>query len=313
VTKVLITCPPALATADQYLQRLSPEGITVLLAEVVQQLSEEQLLDRIGDIDGLIAGDDQLTARVLEAALRLRVIVRWGIGMDNVDLQAAGRLGIRVVNTPGVFGDEVADVAIGYLILLARQLHRVHEGVRAGHWPKPQGMSLAGRRLTIVGLGSIGRAVARRALAMGMSISGCDVTPAARDAAAAEGIHVGQLDHLVEQCDALMLCSPLTPQTRQLVNARLLERMPAGGWLVNVARGGLVDEAALIDALRSGHLAGAALDVFETEPLPLESPLRDLGNVIFGSHNASNTVEAVRRVNELACERLLQGLIEVSR
>jgi len=148
---------------------------------------------------------------------------------------------------------------------------------------------------------------------MGMSISGCDVTPAARDAAAAEGIHVGQLDHLVEQCDALMLCSPLTPQTRQLVNARLLERMPAGGWLVNVARGGLVDEAALIDALRSGHLAGAALDVFETEPLPLESPLRDLGNVIFGSHNASNTVEAVRRVNELACERLLQGLIEVSR
>jgi D-3-phosphoglycerate dehydrogenase / 2-oxoglutarate reductase len=313
VTRVLITCPPALATADQYVARLSPEGVTVMTAAVVQQLSEADLLPLVGDIEGLIAGDDQLTARVLEGAPRLRVIVRWGIGMDNVDLAAAERLGVRVVNTPGVFGDEVADVAIGYLILLARQLHRIDSGVRAGGWPKPQGVSLAGRRLAIVGLGSIGRSVARRGAAMGMSVAGCDISPVARELAAADGVHVGELDLLAEECDALVLCSPLTPQTRQMINAALIARMPAGAWLVNVARGGLVDEPALIAALQSGHLGGAALDVFDSEPLPPDSPLRTLDNVILGSHNASNTADAVARVNALACELLLNGLAEVRR
>ena len=170
--RVLITCPPALATSDTYLERLRAEGLDVVLADVVQQLTEDELIELVGDVDGMIAGDDPLTARVLEHAPKLRVMVRWGVGMDNVDLAAASSLGIRVVNTPGTFGEEVADVAIGYLILLARQLHRIDQSVRSGIWLKPQGRSLTGLTLGIVGLGTIGRAVARRAIAMRMDVVG---------------------------------------------------------------------------------------------------------------------------------------------
>ena len=311
--KVLVTCPPALATADQYLPRLERERIEVLLPHVVQQLGEEELLPLIHDVDGMIAGDDAITARVLEAASRLRVLVRWGIGTDNVDLAAASRLGIRVVNTPGVFGDEVADVAIGYLLLLARGMHKIDRGVRAGGWPKIQGHSLAGRRLAIIGLGSIGRAVARRALAMGMIVAGHDVIATARETAASEGVAIAPFEQLLAECDALALCCPMTPENHHLIDARAFSAMRPGGWLVNVSRGGLVDEEALIAALRSGALAGAGLDVFESEPLPPDSQLRGFDQVVLGSHNASNTVEAVSRVNALAVDRLLAGMKEVAR
>jgi D-3-phosphoglycerate dehydrogenase len=309
----LITCPPALATAAYYLDRLPRHGVEVVLADVVQQVPEEELIGMMGDIDGMVAGDDPLTARVLEHAPRLRVIVRWGIGMDNVDLAAAERLGIRVVNTPGVFGDEVADVAIGYLIMLARRLHRTDRGVRDGQWPKPQGWSLAGRRLAIVGLGSIGRAVARRAQAMGMIVAGHDVVAGARDAAAAQGIEIAEFERMLGDCDALVLCSNLTPENRGLINRRTLALMRPDSFLINVSRGGLIDEDALIEALSGGRLGGAARDVYEREPLPIDSALRGFDTVILGSHNASNTIDAVRRVNELAVDLLLRGLAEVSR
>ncbi len=311
--RVLITCPPALATSDTYLERLRAEDLDVVLADVVQQLTEDELIDLVGDIDGMIAGDDPLTARVLAHAPHLRVLVRWGVGMDNVDLAAASSLGIRVVNTPGAFGDEVADVAIGYLVLLARQLHRIDQGVRSGIWLKPQGRSLTGLTLGIVGLGTIGRAVARRAIAMRMHVVGSDVSADARERATSDGILVASVDELFGASNAVVICATLASDNRHLVNDRTLARMPPGGWLINVSRGGLVDERALGDALASGHLAGAALDVFEREPLSMDSPLRQFDQVILGSHNASNTVEAVERVNGLAIDHLLRGLAEVRR
>jgi D-3-phosphoglycerate dehydrogenase len=311
--RVLITCPPALATSETYLERCRAEGLDVVLAEVVQQLTEDELIDLVGDIDGMIAGDDPLTARVLEHAPHLRVLVRWGVGMDNVDLAAASSLGIRVVNTPGMFGEEVADVAIGYLVLLARQLHRIDQGVRHGIWLKPQGRSLTGLTLGIVGLGTIGRAVARRAIAMHMHVVGSDISADAREGAAADGILVVSLDELFGASHAVILCAALTADNWHTVNDTTISRMRRGGWLVNVSRGGLVDERALVDALASGHLAGAALDVFEEEPLSMDSPLRQFDQVILGSHNASNTVEAVERVNGLAIDHLLRGLAEVRR
>jgi D-3-phosphoglycerate dehydrogenase len=287
--------------------------LDVRLADVVQQLSEDELLALLGDVDGLIAGDDPLTERVLAGAPCLRVIVRWGVGMDNVDLTAARRLGIRVVNTPGVFGEEVADVAIAYLIMLARRLHEVDRAVRGGEWAKPQGRSLAGKTLGIVGLGTIGRAVARRAIAMRMSVIGCDVSPAAQEAASAEDVVVLPIEEVFARSDAIVLCSTLTTDSRGMVDRGLLDRMRSGGWLVNVARGGLIDETAIVAALESGRLAGAALDVFAQEPLAADSRLREMDGVILGSHNASNTIEAVTRVNDLAIEHLVRGLTEVTR
>lgn len=310
---VLITCPPALATADSFVPGLKARGLDVRLASVIQQPSEEDLIRLLQDVEGVIAGDDPLTSRVLRQAPKLRVIVRWGVGVDNVDLTEARKLGIRVVNTPGVFGDEVADVAIGYLILLARHLHRIDCSVRHGVWEKPQGRSLAGRTIGIIGLGTIGQAVARRAAAMRMVVVGHDVVAHARDTAAAQGVRIEPFDDLVARADVIVLCTALTSENRHLINATTLARMRPGGWLINVARGALVDEGALVAALKSGFLAGAALDVFESEPLSIDSPLQAFDQLILGSHNASNTVEAVARVNELAVDHLIRGLAEVSR
>jgi D-3-phosphoglycerate dehydrogenase len=306
--RVLLSCPQFQRHVGPYVERLAQLGIEADVPPMVQQLGEEELVGMIGRYDGMIAGDDEVTRRVLEAGTRLKVVSKWGVGTDNIDKAAAAELGIRVTNTPGVFAGEVADVNIGYLVMLARGLHRTDAGARAGGWPKIEGFSLAERTLGIVGLGAIGLALGVRAAAMGMHVVGTDVSSAQQDAAAEVGIRVAALDAVIRESDLLSLCCPLTAENRHMINAESLATMKPGSYLVNAARGPLVDEAALVDALRSGHLAGAALDVFEIEPLPADSPLRGFDSVILGTHNASNTLDAVLRVNEMAFDNLLMGL-----
>ena len=304
-----ITCVQLQRTIEDHRARLEDEGVQVLLPDVAgQQLSEAEMMAVVPGVDGLIVGDDAITRVVLERGDRLRVVSKWGIGIDNIDLAAAAELGIRVTNTPGVFDDEVADVVIGYLMLLARQLHSVDDAVRDGQWLKPVGVSLAGRTMGIVGLGHIGRAVARRAMALKMRVIGSEVIPEQASAAGAEGVDLVDLPTLLQQADVVSLNCPLTPDNWHMIDAVALAGMKAGGFLINTARGPLVDEAALAAAASRGDLAGAALDVFEVEPLPADSPLRDLRNVILGSHNASNTAEAVQRTSTLAIDNVLAGL-----
>jgi D-3-phosphoglycerate dehydrogenase len=310
---VLITCPQLQRTIDEHRARLEGEGIDIVLPRVVQQLSERELMVLLPGTDGIIVGDDPLTAQVLAHADRLRVISKWGVGIDNIDLSAAAQMGIRVTNTPGMFGDEVADVVIGYLILLARQLHRVDALARSGEWPKIEGISLAGRALGIVGLGAIGRAVATRTLAMGMHVFGTDIDEANAAAGAALGVRLASPEELLPQVDVLSLNCPLTEDNRHMINAGTLGTMRRGAWIINTARGPLIEERALVDALASGVVGGAALDVFEVEPLPADSPLRRFDSVILGSHNGSNTAEAVRRTSLRAIQNLVDGLAEVSR
>lgn len=307
--RVMVTCPPMLLSKDEWLGSLTDRGIAVELPSVTQHVSRADLERLLPTCDGIIAGDEPLDRALMEKALpRLRVISRWGVGVDNVDLAAARELGIEVRNTPAVFASEVADVALGYMLLLSRHLHAIDASVRAGGWSKPQGRSLAGRTLAIVGLGAIGRAVARRGMALDMTVIGIDPMPQSEALAAEIGVHLVGVDELFAKADVLSLNCPLTPETRHLVNAERLSLMPRGAWVVNTARGPVVDESALIDALRSGQIGAAALDVFEVEPLPLDSPLRGFPNVILGSHNASNTAEAVARVNRLAIDNLLAVL-----
>ena len=280
----------------------------LVMPEVVQQPSEDDLIEIIGDFDGMIAGDDPLSARVLDHAKRMRIIAKWGVGIDGIDLDAARALGIPVVNTPGVFGGEVADLALGYVIMLARQLHRIDASVKAGGWFKHEGRSLTGKVLGIAGFGSIGQAVAERGKGFGMHVVAHDVADAASDAATELGVEMLDRDELFRQSDFLVLCSPLTPETRHMVSERTLALMQPGSFLVNVGRGPLVDESALVQALDSGQVAAAALDVFEQEPLPATSDLRRFEQCVFGSHNASNTQEGVLRASAKAVENLLQGL-----
>lgn len=309
--RVLITCRQMQNCIDEFLVRFTENDIEITMPEVLQQPSEAELIAIIGEYDGMIAGDDPLTARVLEHATRMRIISKWGVGVDGIDLDAARAHGIRVTNTPGVFGDDVADVAAAYLVMLARQLHRIDASVRAGGWFKFEGQALSGKTLGIIGFGTIGQALARRGHGFGMRVVAHDIAEAARTAASAIGVESFEREAVFAEGHFLVVCAPLTPETRHLVNERTLALMRPGAFLVNVSRGAMVDETALVAALQSGRVAAAALDVFEEEPLAADSPLRGFEQCIFGSHNGSNTREGVLRASALAVEHLLDGLVRV--
>ena len=306
--RVLITCPQLQSSIDDYCHIFVENDIEIEMPTVVQQLTETQLLEIIEPFDGVIAGDDEFTGRVLEKAKNLKVIARWGIGVDGVDLTAAEGLGIRVSNTPNAFEDEAADVVMGYIVLLARQLHRLNQAVRDGGWPKIQGVSLRGKTLGVIGVGSIGQGVVRRAVAAGMVVLGHDVATVPAVVVKATGLRVVEFDELLRASDFISLNCNLTDSNRHMLGPREFALMRAGVYVINTARGPLIDEAALAQALDEGQVAGAALDVFEVEPLPLDSPLRHFDQCIFGTHNTSNTQEAVVRVNQLAIANLLDGL-----
>lgn len=306
--RVLVTCRQMQNVFEQFSRRFDERGLVYDLPPVVQQPTEDELIPIIGNYDGMIAGDDPLSERVLSRAKRMRIISKWGVGTDGIDLDAARSLGIAVTNTPGVFGEDVADVAAGYLVVAARQLHRIHDSVAGGGWLKHEGIGIAGKTLGIAGYGSIGAALARRARGFGLTVIAHDVDGNARERAVGDGVEAVGLEELFRRSDFLVLCLPLTNESRRVVNRRTLALMPHGSILVNVARGGLVDEEALVEALATGGLAAAALDVFAEEPLPMEHPLRRFPQCVFGSHNASNTREGVLRTSELAVENLLSGL-----
>lgn len=305
--RVLISCAHLQRHVADYADVFARHGIEVEAPVVVQQLSEQELLGIIDGFDGVIAGDDEFSAAVLERAKSLKVLVKWGIGVDGIDLAAAKRLGIPVHNTPGVFGDEVADVAIGYMIMLTRQLHKLDRAVRHGQWPKIQGTSLSGKTIGIIGVGDIGQAICRRATALGMRIIGYDVADIPQSVIDS-GVGMVEFAELIRSADIISLSCALSATNRHMISEQEFKNMRDGAYLVNVSRGSLIDEDALVEALKSGKLAGAALDVFEVEPLPMQSPLLAFDNCIFGTHNSSNTLEAVQRVNDKTVQVLIDGL-----
>lgn len=305
--RVMITCPPMQRSIDRYQTLLADHGIDVVCPEMVQELTEEELISMLPDFDGWVIGDDPATRRVFQAGSqgRLRAAVKWGVGVDNVDFDGAAACGLQVQNTPGMFGDEVADIAMGYTIALARQFHLIDRGVHAGQWPKPVGTSLKGKTVAIVGLGDVGCATARRMLVSGLDVIGYDPsTPACAETAAKIQVH--DFPDRIEEADFILLCCSLNPSTRHLFNASRLAACKPGVRIINVSRGPLIDESALCDSLASGHVHSAALEVFEQEPLSDTSRLRSFEHCIFGSHNASNTREAVDRTSHMAISLLSQ-------
>jgi D-3-phosphoglycerate dehydrogenase len=306
--RVLISCPHLQKTIHHYTDLFAGHGIEIELPPMIQQLTEPELLEMIDRFDGVIAGDDHFTSKVLGKGVRLKVIAKWGIGLDAIDLEAAKKRGIKIFNTPDVFADEVADVVMGYLILLSRRLHKLNESVRNGGWLQIQGRSLKGRSLGIIGMGSIGKAVVSRAKVSGMEIAGYDIKEISADFIEKTGLRPVRLDDLVRTSDFISLNCNLTKDNYHLLGVREFDMMKEGVSIVNTSRGPLIDETALLNSLTSGKVAGAALDVFEKEPLPADSPLRKFENCIFGTHNGSNTLEAVMRVNQMAIQNLFKGL-----
>lgn len=302
--RILVTCPPMLGMIQEFLAPAREQGFELVPAKVTQTLSQDELVALLPEYDGWIIGDDPATRRVFEAgkAGRLKAAVKWGIGVDNVDFAACKDLGIPIINTPQMFGGEVADIALAYTIGLARHLFEIDRGVRAGGWPKPPGLSLAGKTVGVIGFGDIGRATARRLAACETRLIAYD--PGNEDDGGIAGLERAAWPARVEEADFLVFTCSLNAANRHMLNAEVLARCKPGVQVVNVARGLLIDEPALIAALQSGHVKAAALDVFEDEPLPADSPLRAMPQCIFGSHNASNTQDAVRRASVEAMSRL---------
>ena len=297
-----------LGMIDTFRPILGKYGAEVTAPVVTQTMTVDELKSIVPEHDGWIIGDDPATREVFTAGKsgRLKAAVKWGIGVDNIDLVACKDLGIPITNTPNMFGSEVADVAVGYVIALARETFQIDHGVRKGQWPKPRGISLSGKTVAVIGLGDIGCNVARRLVAAGLHIIGYD--PFAQMPADLVQLERASWPNRVEEADFIVVTCALTTSSRHMVNAEVLETAKEGVRIVNVGRGQVINEVALEDALKSGKVYSAALDVFENEPLPIDSYLRTHPRCIFGSHNSSNTTDAVVRTSELAIVKIMEYL-----
>lgn len=306
--KVLVTCPPMLGMFNEFVEPARALGLELIAAQTTQVLSEDELITQLPSYDGWIIGDDPATRRVFEAGKsgNLTAAVKWGIGVDNVDFAACKDLGIPITNTPNMFGSEVADVAISMMLGLARQTFFIDREIRYNYgWPKPAGMSVSGKKVGVVGFGDIGYNTAKRLIGFDVDVVAYD--PGIDGNRGLQFVQrkpwpegIGELDFLIFTC-------ALNPNNQHMLNSATLSLLKQGCSVVNVARGPLIDEDALIEALQSRHISAAALDVFEVEPLPKSSPLRDMPQCIFGSHNGSNTVEGVRRASFAALEKLAEA------
>ena len=284
--------------------------------EVVEKvgLTEEELLPLVADIEAwVVRSATKVTRRLIEAAPRLRWIGRAGAGLDTIDVAAAKERGIEVMNVPGANSIAVAELAFGLLLALFRKLPEADASLRRGEWLKSKlmGRELRGKTLGIVGMGKIGRAVAQRALAFEMRCVGHDPL-VAPEAVRAAGVEPVTLEGLLAQADVVTLHLPVTPETKKMFDARRIASMKKGSVLVNAARGDLVDEPALLEALRSGHLAGAALDVFAVEPAGA-NPLFTLPNVVASPHIGASTREAQEAVGDEIARMLLERMAVAAR
>jgi D-3-phosphoglycerate dehydrogenase len=306
---VLLSAPYMLPTIERFRPVFARYGIDLIVPEVHERLEANEIMKYAGQFDGALCGDDRFTAEVLAAcAPRLKVISKWGTGIDSINKEAAAKLGIQVRNTPDAFTDAVADSVLASVLAFARQIPWLDKAVKSDQWSKLPARSLAECTLGVVGVGRIGKVVLRRAKAFGARLLGNDIVEMPADFVAETGVKMIPLDELLAQSDFVSLNCDLNPSSRHIIDAAALSKMKMRAVLVNTARGPLVDEAALIVALRSGKLAGAALDVFEKEPLPADSPLRKMDNVLLAPHNSNASPAAWERVHWNTIRNLLDGL-----
>ena len=269
-------------------------------------LSENELIPLIKGCSGFIAGLDFITRKVIESVPELKVISRYGAGYDRVDLEAAREHGVIVCNTPGVNANAVADLSFALMLGIARKVPFLDRKTREGEWPRSNGTELFGKTLGILGLGAVGKAVAKRASGFSMKVLAFDPF-INNEYAQANGIIAADFDRVIAEADFLSLHLPLTSETHGIISADCMRSMKKGAVIVNTARGGLIDENAAFDLLKSGYLGGLGLDVYEAEP-PTGSPLFALDNVVLTPHTAAHTAEAVAAMADLSVRNLIDVL-----
>ena len=306
--KVLVTAPYIQPVIDNYRVTFEKNNIELVISPVNERLTEGELLKWIEDVDGVICGDDQFTKKELRAAKRLKVISKWGTGVDSIDKDEAEKLGILVCNTPNAFTDPVADTVLGYILSFARQIPWADKEMRSGKWEKRSCIAIRNKVLGVIGVGNIGKAVIRRAKGFGMQVLGNDIKQISKDFIKETGTLMLTLDELLHEAYFISINCDLNPTSYHLIGRREFSLMKPAVYLINTARGPILDEEALIWALENKVIAGAALDVFDAEPLPEDSPLKQFENCLMSPHNANSSPEAWQRVHENTIKKLLNGL-----
>jgi D-3-phosphoglycerate dehydrogenase len=305
--RVLVT-PTSYGRNDPQLKTLLESSVhEVIYNPFDRPLRAAELMKLVKEIDGYIAGLDEIDESVIRTAPRLRVIARYGVGVDRVDLQAATRRKIAVTNTPGANAVAVSELTVAFMLALARQLCVINEITRRGGWPRAEGLGLFGKNIGLLGFGAVGKEVAARIRGFGCHLLAYD--PLVQTSLGREwGVEIIPLDELLSRSDFVSLHVPLSSATQGLVDRRFIGKMKPGAYLINTARGELVDETALAEAIRRGHLRGAALDCFRQEPPEIAHPLFSLPQVIVTAHIGAHTDEAMNRMGWMALEDCLAVL-----
>ena len=306
--KVLVTAPYFQAVLDRFQPEFTEHGIELVVPEVNERMEEDELLKCIGDVDGVICGDDHFTERVLTSAPKLKVLSKWGTGIDSIDQQACGKLGISVCNTPNAFSEPVADTVIGYMLCFSRNLPWMDRKMREGHWYKIPSRALKESILGVIGVGNVGKTVVHRAIGFGMRILGNDIVEMPEDLIAETGIEMMSKEHLLQKADFVSLNCDLNPSSHHLMNSERFSLMKPTAIIINTSRGPIIKETDLVKALQEGIIGGAALDVFEHEPLPDDSPLKQMDNVMIAPHNANSSAEAWEKVHRSTIANLIREL-----
>jgi len=298
-----------LPSIERFMPVFKNYGLEIIAPPVEERMEEEDLLKYAEKFDGTICGDDRYSRRVLvKCSPRLKVISKWGTGIDSIDREACLELGIQLKNTLNAFTLPVADTVMGYILAFARRQPWMDRAMKAGEWQKIPGRSLSECTLGVIGLGNIGKAIIRRACGFGMTILGNDIQPIAPDFILENKVEMTSFKDLLQRSDFVTTNTDLNPTSRHLMNKEAFSYMKPTAVMINSSRGPVVDEKALVEALQNGRIGGAAMDVFEDEPLPLTSPLLKMDNVMLAPHNSNSSPAAWERVHWNTIRNLLIGL-----
>jgi D-3-phosphoglycerate dehydrogenase len=308
--RVLVSAPYFLPEIERFREYFAQHDLEPVIAPVEERLEEDQLLSLVGDIDAVLCGDDRFTARVMDAAPRLKVIAKWGTGIDSIDSAAAAERGIRICRTPNAFTHPVADTVLGYILCFARNLPFMDRAMKQGEWKKIPGRAMNESTIGVIGVGAIGSAVLQRAAPFGANLLGYDIREIDSELVLSTGVRMTELKDLLAQSDYVSINCDLTETSFHLMNDEAFALMRHHAVVVNAARGPIIDEIALVRALESGRIGGAAMDVFEDEPLPATSPLRKMENVLIAPHNSNSSATVWERVHYSTLDQLVSVLRE---
>jgi len=304
--KILITPRSFASTSKKTLEMFRKKGYEIIKNETSRPLNNREMSVKIKDVDGIIIGIDDLNAQIIKQARNLKIISKYGVGVDNIDIKAATAQGIVVTNTPKANIDAVADLTFALMLALARRIPEANRETKAGNWKKFIGTSVWRKKLGVIGLGKIGRQVVKRAQGFEMEILCHDIIQE-EEFARQFDIRYVDLETLLKESDYITIHAPLNDATRDMIGYKELEMINENAFLINTSRGGIINEKALYDALKNNEIKGAALDSYKEEP-PENSPLMELENVIMTSHNGAYTKEAINNMGIQATQNLIDVL-----